>query len=451
MEVRLAKGLAEHIQSASSSRVMQDLLVLLGTATICRSRFSVHSQIIKRVVSSHRYSEYLDLMSSLPFISRSDSYTPRAVAEQTGKQAFCKTWLFNGLTHAHRIGNINALLAASRGYLPPACVRRGMVRWKFSSDFVERMAKAFDWYLRECDSSPELQQLFSEIMQMVGSSLACLEPPDLEYQDVLDICGGDETKTEVNWDVLSEIRRLGRVQGKCRMDFGHRIYHGLTNVKKEIRRLFRLSGEPTVEVDMHATFPAIISAKLAPPGERERLIAMCQSGDFYRQMADLLNVPGVSHAEMKKLFQQEVVFTFRPWWSDIWQAFACEFPGTAGELARIRDGIDTVVGEHVRYNVNGRRYPTKTRWGQRRLSRILSRVESEIFLQRALVRLYKEEGIRAVPIHDCLMVAERHAEVAQRVIERAAAEVLGFVPVVKIGGRAVVPPLVSGQHRSRTG
>ena len=33
------------------------------------------------------------------------------------------------------------------------------------------------------------------------------------------------------------------------------------------------------------------------------------------------------------------------------------------------------------------------------------------------------------------MVAERHAGVAKRVIEQAAAEVLGFVPVVKIGGQ----------------
>jgi len=119
-------------------------------------------------------------------------------------------------------------------------------------------------------------------------------------------------------------------------------------------------------------------------------------------------------------------------WSEIWQAFACEFPGTARELSRIRDEPDMVVDEHAGNDVNGRRYRTQTRWGQRRLSRILSRVESQIFPQRALVRLFHEHGIRAVPIHDRLMVAERHAEVVKRVIERAAAEVLGFVPVVKI-------------------
>ena len=129
------------------------------------------------------------------------------------------------------------------------------------------------------------------------------------------------------------------------------------------------------------------------------------------------------------------MFTYRPWWSEIWQAFACEFPGTARELARIRDGTDRVVDEHTGYDVNGRRYRTQTRWGQRRLSRILSRVESQIFLQRALVRLYHDHGVRAVPIHDCLMVAERHAKAARQVIEQAAAEVLGFVPVVKVSGQ----------------
>lgn len=90
---------------------------------------------------------------------------------------------------------------------------------------------------------------------------------------------------------------------------------------------------------------------------------------------------------------------------------AATFPSRA--IADIRDDSDAVVDEHNGRDVNGRRYKTQTRWGQRRLSRILSRVESEIFLQRALVRLYREYGVRAVPIHGCLMVAERHAEVAR--------------------------------------
>jgi hypothetical protein len=150
-------------------------------------------------------------------------------------------------------------------------------------------------------------------------------------------------------------------------------------------------------------------------------------------MAELLGIQ--DRAELKQRFQRDVVFTFRSTWSKIWQTFAREFPGTARELARIRDGTDTVVDEHVGYDVNGRRFRTETRWGQRRLSRILSRVESEIFLQRALVRL-APEGVRAVPIHDCLMVAERHAEAARAAIERAAEEeVLGFVPVVKLSLR----------------
>ena len=218
------------------------------------------------------------------------------------------------------------------------------------------------------------------------------------------------------------------------------IIHAYSGFENKVRDAIlaeatRMGLEPLVEeveVDMHATLPAIIAAKLAPPGERERVIAMCQSGDFYGEMAKLLGVPGVDHSELKRCFQCEVVFSFRPFWSEIWQAFSHEFPGTAKALSEIRDGSNTVVDVHVRRDVNGRRYESQTRWGQRRLSRILSRGESEIFLQRALVRLFREAGVRAVPIHDCLMVAESNASIAKRFIEQAAFAVLGFIPVVNI-------------------
>ena len=67
-----------------------------------------------------------------------------------------------------------------------------------------------------------------------------------------------------------------------------------------------------------------------------------------------------------------------------------------------------------------------------RLSRILSRFKSQIFLHRALLRLHRDDGIQAIPIHDCLIVAKRHAALAKRVIEQAAEEVLAFVPVVQM-------------------
>ena len=37
--------------------------------------------------------------------------------------------------------------------------------------------------------------------------------------------------------------------------------------------------------------------------EMERLMAMCRSGDFYGQMAELLDIRGLDHAELKKCFQ----------------------------------------------------------------------------------------------------------------------------------------------------
>ena len=92
MKVRLTKGLARHIQTATPSRTVQDLVALLVAMTIVRSRFSVHSLIIKRIVGTHRYGEYLRVMRSLPFITRSENYISRALAEKQGQQAHCKAW-----------------------------------------------------------------------------------------------------------------------------------------------------------------------------------------------------------------------------------------------------------------------------------------------------------------------------------------------------------------------
>jgi hypothetical protein len=422
VEIQLTKGLAAHINKISDP-IVRELIALVVATTIAKRKFEVHSEIIKRVVGSHRYSDYLAEMKALPFIERNDSYLTKRDAQDHGTQPFCKAWRYNGLRQAYRIGNINALVC--RG----SVLRRGFVRWDFCSVFRKRIAAAFEWFKLERGGLGDASR---EVFGIVGRSLADIEVPDLTFEDVLDICGGEHVKAVSNWNALMALRR-GSDAG-CRFGFGHRLYHRMTNLKKEIRRMVRMNGSPTVEVDMHATFPCIIASRFAPPGERERLVTMCQSGDFYGEMARLL---GMQRGDLKKGFQKEVVFAFRPHWSHAWRAFEREFPGTAQKLSDIRDRSNTVVSERYAYDVNRQRYLKKTRSGQRRLSRILERVESRIFIQRALVRLHRIHGISAVPIHDSLMVEEQFAEVAQQFIEQAAKDVLGFTPVVKISDAAV--------------
>lgn len=431
MEVHLTKDLAAHIQRMTPSPLMRDFLALAIAMTIARRRFSPHSRVVKRALGG-RYSESLRLMQSLPFISRDDSYVTATLAKETGKQSHCKTWYANGLKQVPLMGNINALLRC-RGWACPAGIR-GLVKWRFGSDFRSRLASAFDWFATEHSVSPEQSQLFGEILEIVGAALSQLEAPDLSFEEVLELCDGDKAKAHANWNALEKLRN--GVPDEARFDLGHRVYHPLTNLKKEIRRKFTVRGSPVVEVDKHATYPTIIGAKMAPPGEQERLLALSATGDFYGQMADLLlgiDCTGepLLKDRFKKQFQRDVVFGFRPKWSPIWRAFQREFPGTAAAIADIRDGSEVVVNERVERDSQGVKRTIKTHWGQRRLSRILSRVESEIFLQRALVRLHRDYGIAAVPIHDCLMVAEEHVGVVKQVIEEAATVVLGFTPVIK--------------------
>jgi hypothetical protein len=70
-------------------------------------------------------------------------------------------------------------------------------------------------------------------------------------------------------------------------DRGDRIYHDTTVLKREIRGKCTLADELMVEVDMHASFVAALTPLYARGDERERLIAMLRTGDFYSEFAKL--------------------------------------------------------------------------------------------------------------------------------------------------------------------
>lgn len=417
----LSVGLVRFIRESTDNRLLQDMLALVIALTISRGRFSAYSRVIHDVVGGSLYSAYLRIVSSLRNMDRSESYLTQAAAEELGKQGRCKTWIHNGLTHTRSLGNINALVGV-RGRLLPRRMH-GLVEWEFSPEFKVRLARAFSNY------GDRLGSHSAEVLEIVRAGLASVEAPDLPFGEVLAACEGDERKARANWLALEKLRIGGARE--ARFGLGGRIYHALTNIKKGLRRKFTIRGSPVVEVDKHATFLNIIAAKMAPPGERERLLAICGTGDAYGQIAPLLGMD--DGKELKKRFQAEVVFSFRPTWSPIWKAFQREFPGTAAAIADIRDGSEMVVNERVERDSQGVQRTIKTRWGQRRLSRILERWESEIFLHRSLVRLHRDHGIIAVPIHDCLMVPQEHASLTRSVIEQAAYEVLGHTPVIKVG------------------
>ena len=57
--------------------------------------------------------------------------------------------------------------------------------------------------------------------------------------------------------------------------------------------------------------------------------------------------------------------------------------------------------------------------------------ESECFIE-CLLELGREHGVTGLPIHDSLIVAQRHQELAERCLKEAYRRRLGYIPVVRL-------------------
>lgn len=193
----------------------------------------------------------------------------------------------------------------------------------------------------------------------------------------------------------------------------HRVYHGLISTPKKLfreRLLMQYNGVmcETKTVDSHASYWSLLIGHMEIGEERDRLIAIQQTGHFYETLA---NLAGVSAADVKSEVQRQCLF-----WRDsrleqrpLWVSMLDHFPHLSGFIMHLRD----------RYGVGG-------------LSDWLTHLESRIFIKGALLETYGL-GIPCLPFHDGLLVPEMEAERVREIINKHATAALGYTPLCKIG------------------
>lgn len=358
-----------------------------------------HSEHTAKMVTRRHYSLFLDIMDSIPEIERDHDYISRKLLVELGMDphlARCKAYKLTACENT--IATCHVSVSSGSLSFFSSVLAGGL------SSFSDRLSLAIS-----------------------DSFVALCFAPDLSGEDLLFDCGfvGDSAASVSHW--LEVLKNGGRA---TRLGADGRSYHAISALKKEVRRLIQVGDShpdcKIAEVDGHAAHVAILVGRFATGHERRGLIAMLQSGDFYREFGRLARV---HETDVKRNFLAECIFKFRPE-SILWQTLLRHFPNLARRLAYFRDADEEIVRRKQKQcRDTGKLYRAKTRKGQFRLSRYLCRIEGEIF-RGAQKQLYRLQNIVSAPLHDCLLCARRDAGTVAKTVERWLEQVLGFrVPV----------------------
>lgn len=205
-----------------------------------------------------------------------------------------------------------------------------------------------------------------------------------------------------------------RLNGRC--------YHVLVNLPKDLRRKLSMvlaDGEvrPSVEVDVHAMFWAILVSDMVHGPERTRLVEALSTGSFYRVLHECLASNGGRGLDGLEPGSGQSKFLLN--------AFVLFATPQSKQLASLGRALEASLPELAA--VIRRIYTNRT---PREVSRLFSGTEGQITLDRVLARLYRR-GVAAIPYHDSVLVADVDAEVAIAEFSRACREVLGFAPLIR--------------------
>lgn len=215
---------------------------------------------------------------------------------------------------------------------------------------------------------------------------------------------------EVSDDVDLGQRYLRRIFNDDSLERGGRLFHGFwQELKKDARQeLLRIEGRPVASLDFAQLAIRIAYAQVGvdPP-----------KGDLYV-------VPGVgsSREGVKKVFNALLAADRLP--TRMPQGTRQLFP----RWVKVGDVIGAISLRH----------PSLIPLFGTAQALVHQNMESGVVV-RALLAL-KEQGVVALPIHDCLLVKDEHAQLGQRALEEAFLEITGVkgrveveLPKVSIG------------------
>lgn len=179
--------------------------------------------------------------------------------------------------------------------------------------------------------------------------------------------------------------------------------------KPEARRLITWCGEPTVELDVRASHLSI-------------LYALC--GQVLSQEHDPYLIPPYDRELTKGLFTIITGRGSRPtrWTKELGKYFLEAHGKQLGKVHKVDDVLDALYRKHPLLN--------RIKYGSLDWA-TLQFEESECFLD-CLTRLGRDHGVTGLPIHDSLIVAQRHQELAEQALKEAYQRRLGFSPVIKV-------------------
>jgi hypothetical protein len=199
-------------------------------------------------------------------------------------------------------------------------------------------------------------------------------------------------------------------------DLGGRMFDyaevGLTNMKRDVRPGILIDGEKTCEVDIKACMLTIIYGVTGTP---------------FDPTVDLYAVGGLTRPLVKKLVNMAIGKGGAPTqWPSKFRAELIE----QGEQPipkglKAKDAWTKVLSIHP---IMGRLNEYGLDWPE------LQYIESKV-LMATLIDLMDDHDVCALPIHDGVIVAAPHKDVAERVFRCSFQNVVGVIPSIAVKGR----------------
>ncbi len=202
---------------------------------------------------------------------------------------------------------------------------------------------------------------------------------------------------------------------------GSRVYNAITNLKRELRKAIRIDGKKIVGLDIANSQPLIATILIKEywmnkhgylPDDVKQYQADCETGQFYNNFMNVINVPDDLRSLFKENFFAMVFFGEVTTWSNLLKDMFIE------RYPNCWEAICDLKGE-----------PGTNEY--KKFSKLLQKKEAEIIFDRVNMGLIRK-GIVAFNIFDSIYVNNRRDfEIAKQLTKEAFNE-HGLNPTLKL-------------------
>lgn len=203
-----------------------------------------------------------------------------------------------------------------------------------------------------------------------------------------------------------------------------RVYTITTGLPIEVRQQMRIDGEKTVEIDLHATYWALLIMMMEDCEEKDILIQTYQTSGFY-SIFDFSVLPPGANPKVE-VMKQCLFLNSNEAMPPLRQQLRHRFPEFDALIGSLRE--------------------THTPTG---LSHILTRLEGRVFIDVMIPRI-RALGCKPNSNHDGIIVPVSHAEKVWQLMFRTLARFLGFAPKLNIKGAQLKKAKPTDCHTSNT-